>query len=100
MIRGTTPIIVYKFNKNQVGDFTGAFLTLIQGGTKIEKDITTATVDTEGNTIGWALTQDDTLKLDEKKDALIQIRYKVGDVAGASSVQKIPVGRILKEGVI
>lgn len=100
MTRGTTPVIAFKFKQNSVSDITQAYLTVKQVNNTVEKDLSSAVVDTEANTIGWTLSQTETLQFLSEGDVSVQIRYKVGDVAGASRIQKIPVSAILKEGSI
>ena len=65
IIRGTTPAIVYTFEKISVTDITSAYMTIqINGETVLEKDLSDATVSTEAKTLTWQLTQEETLSLD------------------------------------
>ena len=58
IIRWTTPTIDFTFKTIQVSDIDEAYLVVKQwDNTVIEKDITSATVDTDANTLSWTLTQ-------------------------------------------
>lgn len=97
--RGTTPTIKYTFTIINPSDITVAYLTIKQGSVTIERDIDTATVNEDS--IEWTLTQEETLALSTKTDALIQCRYKTGD--GKAYITKTTKERpydSLKEGVI
>lgn len=77
-----------------------AYVTLKQGGkTIVEKDISDCVLNDK--VLSTKLTQDDTLLLETKSDAEIQIRVRTTDnSAFASQVFTVPVARILKGGVI
>ena len=104
MMRGTTPIISYTFHTIDVEDIAVIYLTLQQGGVKVERDITTATVETSQTVgkISWKLTQEETLKfLQSKALVQIQIRYRLVDgTAGGSKISQVDPQAILKDGVI
>lgn len=101
MIRGTTPTVVYKFNVVDVSTISVAYLSLKQNNVYIEKDITTATIDAKENTVGWTLTQAETLQLNPYNQVELQIRYKLNDSkAGASKSVNVDVDKILKGGEI
>lgn len=97
--RGTTPTIKYTFTIVNASDITDAYLTIKQGTITIERGFDTATIGEDS--IEWTLTQEETLKLSIKTDALIQCRYKTSD--GKAYITKITKERpydSLKEGEI
>ena len=58
VIRYTTPTFIFEFQTIQVSDITDAYFVVKQwDNTVIEKDLTSATVDTDANTLSWTLTQ-------------------------------------------
>lgn len=97
--RGTTPLIqcIFPF---ELSSLTEVFLTIKQRGKVIiEKGIDEA--DENDKILTFRLTQEDTLKLDEKVPAEMQVRAKTNTgTAPASNVVEISVGKILKEGII
>lgn len=97
--RGTTPTIEYTFTIVDTSNITKAYLTIKQGRTTIEKDLSEATIG-EGS-LSWTLTQEETLALSTKAFADIQCRYKTSD--GTAYVTKITSEKpydVLKEGEI
>ena len=58
IIRWTTATFIFEFQTIQVSDITDAYFVAKQwDNTVIEKDLTSATVDTDANTLSWTLTQ-------------------------------------------
>ena len=58
IIRWTTATFVFEFKTIQVSDITDAYFVAKQwDNAVIEKDLTSATVDTDANTLSWTLTQ-------------------------------------------
>lgn len=58
IIRWTTATFIFEFQTIQVSDITDAYFVVKQwDNTVIEKDLTSATVDTEENKLTWTLTQ-------------------------------------------
>lgn len=58
IIRWTTATFIFEFKTIQVSDITDAYFVAKQwDNTVIEKDLTSATVDTDANTLSWTLTQ-------------------------------------------
>lgn len=58
IIRWTTPTFIFSFQTVDVSDIDEAYLVVKQWDTAvIEKDLTSATVDTDENTLSWTLTQ-------------------------------------------
>ena len=110
MRRGTTPTLNISIDYASY-DIAAAWITITQGGRiVIDKTLSSDGVtiedvtDSQGNTtaiIHMTLTQEDTLALASGKEAALQIRTLMNDgSAGASSIFKLNVAAILKEGVI
>lgn len=103
--RGTTPRIKMYIKKFDVSLFNGdsIYITFKQNryANKIlEKSGGDVIVDTKQNCLIVSLTQKDTLYFDST-DVEIQIRgITKGGTAVASKIIKVPVYRILKDGVI
>jgi hypothetical protein len=58
IIRWTTATFIFEFQTIQVSDITDAYFVVKQwDNTVIEKDLTSATVDTTENKLSWTLTQ-------------------------------------------
>lgn len=98
MFRGTTPTNIFNVDL----DLTTAeviYITYKQNNRVVfEKDINDITVTSEALTV--RLSQDDTLKLEER-EVEIQIRARFPDeTAVASNIIKTTASRILKDGVI
>lgn len=99
MRRGTTPTLKIKVKGIDVTQLKSAYITIRQG----RKELTKTNDDIEiqdGNIISVLLSQEDTLKfLGGHID--IQLRaVTCNEVAVASDIKRVPIGRILKEGVI
>ena len=99
MIRGTTPTLDFSlpFGTEQLAE---AYVTIVQNGiVVIDKSLQQCIL--EDNVITIKLTQEETLQLQCQYIAEAQIRAKTiyGEVI-ASNVMRIPVERILKDGVI
>ena len=98
MFRGTTPTNIFNVDL----DLTTAeviYITYKQNNRVVfEKDINDITVTSKALTV--RLSQDDTLKLEER-EVEIQIRARFPDeTAVASNIIKTTASRILKDGVI
>lgn len=99
MIRSTTPMHIFNipFNASNIKRLRITYvqkkLTVVE---KTEKD-----AKFDGNTITVVLTQQDTLKFDERRPVEVQIKVmlKNGQVA-ATSVGELEVGRALNEEVL
>ena len=75
-------------------------LILIYSSNELEYNFNT-TISENDKVLTFRLTQEDTLKLDEKVPAEMQVRAKTNTgTAPASNVVEISVGKILKEGII
>ena len=104
MTRGTTPDNIFS-SATDIHDATVIWITYTQQGRvafeKTKDDIDFDTGDQGEHLMTVTLTQEDTLKLDDRHDVEIQIRAKFADgTAIASKVIKAPVGKVLKEGII
>lgn len=99
MRRGTTPTHIFK-TKVDLRSVDAIFMTYKQEGRVIvEKTIDDITIEEEQ--LSLTLTQADTLGFSTIGDVEIQCRAKFPDGAAvASQVIKVPVGKILKEGII
>lgn len=100
IIRGTTPPVKFTFGEISVSDITAAYFTIQQAGkTVIEKDLTTATIGEED--LLWTLTQEESLQLDAKLNALLICDWKLNDgTRGRSQVLDVNVGNPGKNEVI
>ena len=98
--RGSTPTIEFSFKTVSPKDMETAYLTIKQNSfTKIEKDISQATVN--DTTISWELTQEETLRINKKFKCEIQMRYRLTNgFADASPTYEEDIYNILKAGVI
>ena len=99
--RGTTPVHSFTLPDDLKGvELAALYITYAQSGTvRLEKTMDEVTVDSGVITV--QLTQEDTLLFRAKATVRIQIRLRTaaGD-ALASDVIEVPVGAILKDGVI
>lgn len=99
MRRGTTPTIKATIVGLQGIEIDEIFLTIKQLGIEIEKSGSDIAVDGDG--ISATLTQQETLSLAGGSSAAIQVRVlSKNGTAYATNIANLPVGTILKEGVI
>lgn len=100
IIRGTTPIIEFKYTDVDVDDITVAKLVVKQlGAIKIEKDLASATV--AQSSLSWKLTQEETLSLESKKQVTIVCDWKLSNgTRGRSNVLTTETGEPGKNEVI
>lgn len=100
IIKGTTPTIVYTFSTVRVSDISVAYLTIKQDGTtKLERDLTTATVGE--NSLSWTLTQAETLDLAGNDTINLMLNWKLADgTRGASRKGSFNIGDNYKDEVI
>lgn len=98
--RGTTPTVTYTFKVVDPADITVAYLTIKQrGNLTIEKTLETA--DVGEKTLKWTLTQQETLLLQDKSNAEMQLRYRLRDgSAHRTNVTVFMPEVILKDGEI
>ncbi len=110
--RGTTPTFTWRLRNILFTDISVLWLSIVQGGKIIiDKDLSSVTLSDETETVdeetihntlvGVLFSQSDTLALNSKAEAEAQIRILLADgTAGKTNVYKLPVSRILKEGII
>lgn len=90
IVRGTTPTFIITFQTIDVADIDTAYLVLKQwDATKISKDITSATVDSEAGTLSWTLTQTESLTLETSKKCSIMCDWLTDSGTRGRSVEKI-----------
>lgn len=100
MKRGTTPTLKLKVTGIDVSILTSIYITLEQGIKELTKSGDDVVVDPEENALYIYLTQEETLDFKDG-DAKIQLRAITdNDTAIASNIKTVPIGHILKEGVI
>lgn len=99
MRRGTTPTISITVKGLSDIQINKAYLTLKQRGTVAEK--TEADMEIDGDMLQVALTQEETLKFVARAEINVQLRVlSKSGTAYASNIVTVPVGEILKDGVI
>ena len=99
MRRGTTPTISITVKGLSDIQINKAYLTLKQRGTVVEK--TEADMEIDGDMLQVALTQEETLKFMARAEINVQLRVlSKSGTACASNIVPVPVGEILKDGVI
>ncbi len=101
MIRGTTPTLEFTlpFDTSSIEEM---YITMSQND-KVVLEKAMADCSCSGKAITLNLTQEDTLKLEQKPDAQAEIQIRIRTKEGealASDIIRVYVGRILKEGVI
>lgn len=101
MIRGITPTLEFTmpFDTSLIAEL---YITITQNGaTALEK--TLSDCNCNDTSVSLTLTQEDTLRLEQKPYSDSEMQIRVRTVAGevlASDIMSIYVGRILKDGVI
>lgn len=108
LTRGTTPTVRFTFQTLNPNIMRSCFLTIKQKDDLIvEKDLTQGRIGTEERCghevyyVEWRLSQEETLRIDEKSTVDIQTRCLMDDnTAYASKVYTIRGYKVLKEGVI
>jgi len=100
MTRGTTPVLVLKLDTDlPLDNLSELWVTFETSTVEVNKSLSEVTVDSAEKEITVELTQEDTLKLYVGL-CDVQVRFKIGDNAYATSIASIDINRILKEGVI
>lgn len=99
MYRGTTPTLLLELETelslDNLAELWATFRTSTVEVTKTLEDVAI-----EGKTIAVPLTQEETLKL-YNGVCQVQVRFRTDDdLAYATTIADINIGRILKEGVI
>lgn len=101
MYRGTTPTIFLELDTElPLNDLAELWVTFKTPTVEITKSLSEVVVDSENKTIVVSLSQEETLKL-FNGGCDVQVRFRtLNDLAYATTIEKISVERILKEGVI
>ena len=100
IIKGTTPTLTYAFASVDVADIEVAIMTIKRGDAiKVEKDLTSATVDTEAKTISWTLSQSETLSVAGTAEVMLNWLTEDG-TRGASNPTQVRFLPNHKEEVI
>ena len=108
MIRGTTPTLTIALPV-QPSLLSACYISFYQEVYEnyayvkrryVEKSLADCELDDESFTVSVTLSQSDTLSFSADKPVLYQIRFRVGNVAYASSMETIPITDVLKGGEI
>lgn len=100
MFRGTTPTIFLTLETElPLENLAELWVTFKSSMVEITKQLSEVEVNTETKVVKVTLTQEETLQL-FNGSCDVQIRFKIGELAYASTIEKIDIERILKEGVI
>ena len=100
MFRGTTPTIFLTLETElPLENLAELWVTFKSSMVEITKELSEVEVNSETKVVKVNLSQEETLKL-FNGTCDVQIRFKIGDLAYASTIEKIDIERILKEGVI
>ena len=105
IIRGTTPTISFNIKSDlDLSDIAELWITFKTKPGNIMKEKTfymeDVDIDAENHKINLFMTQQDTLEL-TNTSYNVQIRVRMNDdLAYASSIMDVPIGKILKDGVI
>ncbi len=102
MFRGSTPTLTFNIPFD-VSLIQNLFVSVKQtvGNDVIQVDKTIDQCELNENVITCKLSQEDTLKFDECRNAFVQLRVLTKDnTSHVSDVFKVLVGELLKEGVI
>ena len=101
MYRGTTPQIKLTLDTTlDLTDIVSLYVTFKSFAIEITKTLEDVSIDNEKKEIRVALSQEETLKL--KRGAVqVQVRFRMDDdLAYATSIAKLSLDDVLKEGVI
>lgn len=101
MFRGTTPTIFLDLETElPLDDLAELWVTFKSPMVELTKDLSEVRVNSETKTVVVSLTQEETLKLFNGV-CDVQVRFRTtNNLAYASTIEKVNVERILKEGVI
>ena len=105
MYRGTTPTLTFTlpFEAATLDVLSIAFAQVVETRGKkpvVVLEKTLGDCELSGNVISLALTEADTLSLDDKQHVEIQLRAAVNGKSMASCIYRVPVERILKDGCL
>jgi len=101
MYRGTTPTLVLELDTElSLENLSEIWVTFKTSTIEVTKTINDVMVDDTLKTMTVVLTQEETLKL-YNGNCMVQVRFRdQNDLAYATTIADINIGRILKEGVI
>ena len=101
MYRGTTPTLFLELDTElSLTDISEMWVTFKTSTVEVTKSLSDVTIDDENKTIVVSLTQEETLKL-YNGNCEVQVRFRdESDLAYATTIADVNIGRILKEGVI
>lgn len=101
MYRGTTPTLFLELDTElSLTDISEMWVTFKTSTVEVTKSLSDVTIDDENKTIVVSLTQEETLKL-YNGNCEVQVRFRdESDLAYATTIANVNIGRILKEGVI
>lgn len=101
MYRGTTPTIVLELDTDlSLANLAAMWVTFKTSTVSVTKTLEEVIIDDTLKTVTVVLSQEETLKL-YNGDCSVQIRFKTNtDLAYATTIADVNIGRILKEGVI
>lgn len=98
MYRGTTPTLVFTL-PIEASSVTVLNIAIAQiGRVVISRSLDDVVID--GNDVKMTLTEEETLQLRAGFELSIQVRAGVGESRMASQVFRVPVERILQEGML
>lgn len=101
MYRGTTPTLYLELDTElDLSNLAEMWVTFKSPTVEITKTLSEVAFDSETNVITVTLSQNETLQLFNGK-ADVQVRLRTNDdLAYATDIVDVEIGRILKEGVI
>ena len=101
MYRGTTPTLYLELETElDLSNIAEMWVTFKSPTVEVTKSLSEVIFDSTTNVITVTLSQEETLKLYNGK-ADVQVRLKTStDLAYATDIADVEIGRILKEGVI
>lgn len=101
MYRGTTPTLFLELDTDlSLENLAELWVTFRTSTVEITKTLDEVIIDDTAKTITVVLTQEETLKI-YNGTCQVQVRFRTDtDLAYATTIADVNVGRILKEGVI
>ena len=101
MYQFTTPTLTIGFPAEQlpVGDISSLVVTIVQGNNRLELTLADVTLDTETNSIGVSLSQEQTGQF-EKGFIRLQVHIKAGTAAYCTDVKQLMVNENIHGKVI
>lgn len=101
MYRGTTPTVYLELDTElDLSEVSEMWVTFRSPSVEVTKTLGSVIIDNELKIITVSLSQDETLSLYTGK-CEVQVRFRLqNDLAYATEIAEVPIGRILKDGVI